>query len=69
VGGGCGPDARIGDRLDGRVPEEDTPKVIAAIARYYVAERGTGESFREFVARKGVQEITRAGFAAVEGVI
>jgi sulfite reductase beta subunit-like hemoprotein len=69
VGGGCGPDARIGDRLDGRVPEEETPKVIAAIARYYVAERGTGESFREFVARKGVQELTRAGFAAAEGVI
>ncbi len=36
VGGGCGPAARVGDRLDGRVPEEETPKVVAAIARDYV---------------------------------
>src|SRR4029078_413102 len=43
VGGGCGPDARIGDRLDGRVPEEETPKVIAAIAKCYVTERADGE--------------------------
>ena len=69
VGGGCGLDARIGDRLDGRVPEEETPKVIAAIARHYVEERGEGESFREFVQRKGVQEITKVGFSAVEGII
>lgn len=69
VGGGCGLDARIGDRLDGRVPEEEAPKVIAAIARHYVAERGEGESFRDFVQRKGVQEITKVGFSAAEGII
>jgi sulfite reductase beta subunit-like hemoprotein len=69
VGGGCGEDARIGERLDGRVPEEETPKVIAAIARYYLAERAEGESFREFVARKGPGEIGRVGFAAAESVI
>jgi sulfite reductase beta subunit-like hemoprotein len=69
VGGGVGFDARIGDRLDGRVPEEETPKVVAAIARVYVAERGPGETFREFVARKGAQELTRVGFAAATGVI
>ncbi|MDI1450534.1 nitrite/sulfite reductase [Polyangium sp. 6x1] len=69
VGGGCGPDAKIGDRLDGRVPEEETPKVIAAIARHYVAERAEGESFREFVARKGASEIGRIGFAAATDVI
>ena len=69
VGGGCGLDARIGDRLDGRVPEAETPKVVAAIARHYVEERGEGESFREFVQRKGVQEITRVGFSAAEGII
>ncbi|WP_437951899.1 nitrite/sulfite reductase [Sorangium sp. So ce296] len=67
VGGGCGPNARIGERLDGRIPEEETPKVIAAIARFYMAGRAEGESFRDFVTRKGVQEITRAGFAAAEG--
>jgi sulfite reductase (NADPH) hemoprotein beta-component len=69
VGGGCGPDARVGDRLDGRVPEEDTPRVIAAIARHYLAERGEGETFREFAARVGAVEIKRVGFAAVQGVI
>lgn len=69
VGGGCGLDARIGDRLDGRVPEAETPKVIAAIARHYVEARGEGESFRDFVQRKGVQEITRVGFSAAAGVI
>jgi sulfite reductase beta subunit-like hemoprotein len=69
VGGGCGPDARIGDRLDGRVPEEETPKVIAAIGKYYLAERATGETFREFVARKGATEISRVGFAAAFGII
>jgi sulfite reductase beta subunit-like hemoprotein len=69
VGGGCGPDARIGDRLDGRVPEEETPKVIAAIAKLYVAERAEGESFREFVARRGAADIGRVGFGAAVDVI
>jgi len=69
VGGGCGPDAKIGDRLDGRVPEEETPKVIAAIAKLYVAERAEGESFREFVARKGASEIGKVGFGAASDVI
>lgn len=69
VGGGCGPDAKIGDRLDGRVPEEETPKVIAAIAKFYVTERGKGESFREFVTRKGAIEISRIGFAAASDII
>ncbi|APR83205.1 Sulfite reductase [NADPH] hemoprotein beta-component [Minicystis rosea] len=64
VGGGCGPDARIGERLDGRIPEEETPKVVAAIARHYLAERGEGETFKEFVARVGAMEITRIGFQA-----
>jgi sulfite reductase beta subunit-like hemoprotein len=69
VGGGCGPDAKIGDRLDGRVPEEETPKVIAAIAQYYVAERGKGESFREFVTRKGAGDISRIGLSAASDII
>ncbi len=69
VGGGVGPSARVGDRLDGRVPEEDTPRVVAAIARHYVAERGEGESFREFVARVGAPEIGRVGFGAAGGLI
>lgn len=69
VGGGSGPDARVGDRLDGRVPEEETPRVLAAIARHYLEERGERESFRDFVARVGTTEITRVGFAAARGAI
>ena len=69
VGGGVGHDARIGDRLDGRIPEADTPKVIAAIARHYVAKRATGETFREFVSRVGAVEVGKAGFAVVDSVI
>jgi len=69
VGGGCGPDARIGERLHGRVPEEETPKVIVAIAKYYVSERMAGESFREFVTRMGAAEISRVGFAAASDII
>lgn len=69
VGGGVGYGARIGDRLDGRVPEGDTPRVIAAIARHYVAERADGETFREFVSRVGAQEIGKVGFAVVDSVI
>ena len=69
VGGGVGENARIGDRLDGRVPEEETPKVVAAIARYYVAERQTGESFRDFVARKGAPAISKIGLSAAKGVV
>jgi sulfite reductase (NADPH) hemoprotein beta-component len=64
-----GPDARIGDRLDGRVPEEDAPRVIAALARHYLAERGEGETFREFTARVGAAELTRVGFAVSTGAI
>lgn len=69
VGGGVGPNARIGDRLDGRIPEEDTPRVIAAIGRHYLAGRGEGESFKDFVARVGAPEVGRAGFAGVGSVI
>jgi sulfite reductase beta subunit-like hemoprotein len=69
VGGGVGPGARVGERLDGRVPEEQTPAVVAAIARHYAAERAEGESFQEFVARVGAAEITRVGFAAAPGAI
>jgi sulfite reductase beta subunit-like hemoprotein len=69
VGGGVGPAARVGERLDGRVPEEQTPAVIAAIARHYTEGRAEGESFQDFVARVGAAEITRVGFAAAAGAI
>jgi sulfite reductase beta subunit-like hemoprotein len=69
VGGSCGVGARVGARLQGRVPEEETPAVIAAMARYYLAERGQGESFRDFVTRVGVDAVGKIGLAASPGAI
>ena len=51
------------------MPEEETPKVVAAIARHYVAERAAGESFRDFVLRKGAVEISKVGLGAASGVV
>jgi len=69
VGGSCGEGARVGSRMSGRVPEEETPAVIAAMARYYLAERGQGESFREFVTRVGADFVGRVGLAAAPGAV
>ncbi|WP_082363609.1 nitrite/sulfite reductase [Chondromyces crocatus] len=69
LGGGCGPGARIGDRMDGRILEEDAPGLIAAIARFYVDQRSAGETFQEFVLRKGTQEIYKAGLAVTGNVV
>jgi sulfite reductase beta subunit-like hemoprotein len=67
VGGSCGEGARVGSRLSGRVPEEETPAVIVAVARHYLAERGQGESFRDFVTRVGIDAISKVGLAASPG--
>lgn len=69
VGGGGGEDATLGERLFGRVPEEEAPKVIAALARHYVAGRAEGEAFRDFAARVGVDTLSRVGLGAAEGVV
>ena len=69
VGGGCGEGARVGSRLSGRIPEEETPAVIAAVARYYLKERGKDESFRDFVARVGVDVLGKIGLVAAPGAV
>jgi sulfite reductase beta subunit-like hemoprotein len=69
AGGGCGEGARTGTRLSGRIPEEETPAVIAAIARYYLKERGKDESFRDFVARVGADAVGKIGLAAAPGAV
>jgi sulfite reductase beta subunit-like hemoprotein len=69
VGGGCGEGARVGARISGRIPEEETPAVVAAIARYFLKERGTGESFRDFVARVGEGVLGKIGLAAAPGAV
>jgi len=69
VGGGCGEGARVGARISGRIPEEETPAVIAAIARYYLGQRGQGESFRDFVARVGADTLGKVGLTAAPGAV
>jgi sulfite reductase beta subunit-like hemoprotein len=69
VGGGCGEGARVGSRISGRIPEEQTPAVVAAIARFYLCERGKGESFRDFVARVGVDVLGKVGLSAAPGAV
>lgn len=67
--GGCPGEgrARIGRRL-GRFPEEVAPRVIAAVARFFAAERKPGEPFSAFVERVGIAALTRvADSAAASG--
>jgi sulfite reductase beta subunit-like hemoprotein len=69
VGGGCGENARVGARISGRIPEEQTPAVVAAIARHYLALRGADESFRDFVARVGADALGKVGLTAAPGAV
>jgi sulfite reductase beta subunit-like hemoprotein len=69
LGGACGEAGRVGGRMQGRIPEEETPVVIAAIARYYLAERGGGESFQNFVARVGADAVGKVGLAVAPGAV
>jgi sulfite reductase beta subunit-like hemoprotein len=69
VGGACGEGARVGARISGRIPEEQTPAVVAAIARHFLKERGAGESFRDFVARVGSDALGKVGLAAAPGAV
>jgi sulfite reductase (NADPH) hemoprotein beta-component len=69
LGGGCGEGARVGVRMAGRIPEEETPRVIAAIARHYLAKRAGGETFRDFVARVGADSLGKIGLAAAPGAV
>ncbi|HEY3593580.1 MAG TPA: nitrite/sulfite reductase [Polyangiaceae bacterium] len=69
LGGGCGESARLGTRMNGRIPEEETPAVIVSIARYYLAERAAGESFPEFIVRVGADTVGKVGAASSPGAI
>ena len=68
VGGRVGEDgATVGRRVSGRFPEAEVPKVVAALATYYRAERHGRERFGDFVQRVGVDRLTAVarGAAAV----
>lgn len=69
VGGRVGEGtATVGRRLNGRFPEGEVPKVIAALAEYYRRDRMSGEHFGDFVDRVGpdrLSEVARGATAVV----
>jgi sulfite reductase beta subunit-like hemoprotein len=68
VGGRVGEGrAAIGKRVAGRFPEEEVPKVVAALAEYYRGKRQPGEGFDDFVQRVGADRLAEVarGAAAV----
>ena len=70
VGGAVGEGrTRIGRRLFGRFAEADAPRAIAALARYFGAERKPDERFAEFVTRVGTDALDRVAQEAVGGAI
>ncbi len=59
VGGRVGDGtAAVGRRVNGRFPEGEVPKVIAALAECYRRERRGGEHFGDFVQRVGVDRLS-----------
>ena len=69
LGGACGEAARVGGRMQGRIPEEETPAVIAAIARYYFGRARRGRIFQDFVARVGADAVGKIGLAVAPGAV
>ncbi len=66
VGGSVGEGkGRVGQRL-GRFSEQDTPAVIARIARFYENRRQAGETFPVFVDRIGLKELAGVATRAIE---
>jgi sulfite reductase beta subunit-like hemoprotein len=59
VGGRVGDGtAAVGKRVNGRFPESEVPKVIAALADWYRSERHKSERFADFVERLGVDRVS-----------
>jgi ferredoxin-nitrite reductase len=64
VGGGAGPEQRIGREIFPHVPAEQVPNRLETMLRGYLARRRAGESFNDFAARHSLDELT-ALFARV----
>jgi sulfite reductase beta subunit-like hemoprotein len=65
VGGSLGETtAAVGHRLRGKFPEEEAPKVVAALASFYRRERTRGERFPDFVARVGLTRLNEVAHGA-----
>ena len=57
VGGGAGPEQKIGREIFSAVPMAEMPACIEALLRAYLAGRRANESFHDFAARHSVEEL------------
>jgi ferredoxin-nitrite reductase len=57
VGGGAGPEQKIGREIFPAVPMAEMPAHVAALLRSYLAKRRADESFHDFAARHSVEEL------------
>jgi ferredoxin-nitrite reductase len=64
VGGGAGPERRIGREIFAQVAMAELPQKLETMLRGYLAHRRGGESFQEFATRHSIEELT-ALFACV----
>ena len=57
VGGGAGPEQKIGREVFPAVPMAEMPDRVEALLRVYLAHRRADESFHDFAARHSVEEL------------
>jgi len=57
VGGGAGPEQKIGREIFPNVPMAEMPERVEALLRAYLAQRRADESFHDFAARHSVEEL------------
>jgi ferredoxin-nitrite reductase len=57
VGGGAGPEQKIGREIFPNVPMADMPERVEALLRVYLAQRRADESFHDFAARHSVEQL------------
>jgi ferredoxin-nitrite reductase len=57
VGGGAGPEQKIGREVFAAVPMANMPERVEALLRAYLANRRVDESFHEFTARHSLDEL------------
>jgi ferredoxin-nitrite reductase len=57
VGGGAGPEQKIGREIFPGVPMAEMPERVEALLRAYLAHRRADESFHDFAARHSVEEL------------
>jgi len=57
IGGGAGPEQRLGREIFAQVPMAEVPPRVEAILRGYLAHRRDAESFHDFAARHSIDEL------------